>query len=94
MTAKYRKASGLEGKPMNEGIRRAAAEVIRLTSERDSLLRSIQQEERKLIGQEILPAEATARVNELKVSLRKAEAELARVKSDYSRLVAESKHSV
>ena len=91
LTQKYRKASGLEGKPMNEEIRKAAAEVIRLTSERDSLQRSITEEQRGLIGEEILPAEATARLKTLKASLRKAEAALSTAKTEYNRLVAEGK---
>ena len=92
LTQKYRKASGLEGPAMNEDIRKAAAEVIRITGERDSLRQAIDKEQRGLIGEEILPMEATARLDKLKSSLRKAEAELSRAKTEYGRLVAELKH--
>ena len=93
LTQKYRKASGLEGKPMNEEIRKAATEVIRLTGERDSLQQSIDEEQRGLIGETILPAEATTRLNKLKASLRKAEAALSVAKTEYNRLVAEGKYT-
>ena len=92
LTQKYRLASGLEGKPMNEEIRAAAQAVILLTSERDSIQRSIVEEKRGLVGEEILPAEATARLKKLQTSLRKAEAALSAAKTGYDRLVAEFKH--
>ncbi len=93
-TQKYRRAAGMEGKPMTEEIKTAGAEVIRLTREVESLLRSIKDEERKLIGQEILPAEATARLTEIRASLHRAESELARVKTDYNIKVAEWRHAI
>ena len=83
----------MEGKPMNEEIRKAAAEVIRLTGERDSLQQSIKQEQRGLIGEAILPAEATAQLKKLQTSLRKAEATLSAAKTEYNRLVAEGKYA-
>jgi len=92
MTQKYRQASGLEGKPVNEEIRKAAADVIRLTGERDIIQQSIKQEQRGLVGEAILPAGATARLTTLQASLRKAEAALAAAKTEYDRLVAELKH--
>jgi hypothetical protein len=91
LTQKYRKASGLEGPPMNEALKRAAAEVIKLTTERDSLLSSVQIESRKLVGKEGLPEAATARLTQLQAGLRKAEAALAAAKTEYSRLVVEGK---
>ena len=94
MTQKYRRAAGMEGKPMTEEIKTAGAKVVRLTGEVESLQRSIRDEERKLIGQEILPAEATARLTELRASLHHAESELARVKTDYNIKLAEWRHAI
>jgi len=91
LTDQWRRTAGMEAKPMNEKIIAAAQAVILLTGERDSLQKSIEQEQRGLIGEAILPAEATARLNKLKVSLRKAEAALSAAKKDYERLVAEGK---
>jgi hypothetical protein len=93
LTQKYRKASGTEGKLMSDQIRKAAQEVVRLTTERDTLAKSILEEKRGLVGEAILPAEATARLTKLQASLRQAEAELARVKAEYDRLVTEFKHA-
>lgn len=91
LTQLYRKASGLEGPPMNDNIRQAAAEVIRLTGERDALQQSIQREQGFLISDDILPATATARLTLLKTSLRQAEAALSAAKASYNRLIAEKK---
>ena len=94
LTQKYRKASGLEGPPMSDEIKRAAADVIRLTTDRDLIQKSIEQEKRGLLTEGVLPAEATARLTQLQASLRQAEGELSRVKTGYNRLVAEFKHTV
>jgi len=92
ITTKYRLAIGKEAKPMTEELKAAADEVVRLTGEVKSLERSIVEEKRGLIGGEMLPTAATARLTELQVSLHRAEAELARVKSEYDGLVAEWRH--
>jgi len=89
---KYRIAAGMEVKPMPEELKKAAAEVVRLTGEVEALERSIVEEERGLVDEEILPAAATARRDELRVSLHRAEAELARVKTDYASKLAEWRH--
>ena len=91
-TQKYRVAAGMEVKPMPEELKKAAEEVVRLTGEVEALERSIVEEERGLVDEEILPAAATARRDELRVSLHRAEAELARVKSDYASKLAEWRH--
>lgn len=91
---KYRRAAGLEGTPMNEELKKAAGEVVRLTNERDILQKSIEAEKRGLLTEGGLPAEATARLTQLQTSLRQTEAELARVKSEYNRLVVEAKRAV
>lgn len=93
-TQKYRVAAGMEVKPMPEELKKAAEEVVRLTGEVEALERSIAEEEKGLVDEEILPAAATARRDELRVSLHRAEAELARVKSDYASKLAEWRHGV
>lgn len=94
LTQKYRKAAGMEGKPMSNDIKKAAAEVVRLTGERDILQRSIEAEKRGLLTEGGIPVEATARLTELQAKLRQVEAELTRVKSEYDRLVVEFKRTV
>jgi len=92
LTHKYRIASGMEAKEMPEELKKAADEVVRLTRELEALKLSIKEEERGLIKEEVLPAEATARRDELRVTLHRAEAELERVKSEYAKLLAEWRH--
>lgn len=93
LTQKYRTASGLGSAPVSEEIKKAAAELQRLTGEVGSLNRAIKEEKGGLVEAEVLPAEATARLTELQVKLHRAEAELARVKSDYNAKIAEWRHS-
>jgi cell division septum initiation protein DivIVA len=92
-TQKWRLAAGMEGKPMTEEIKRLGAEVIRLSAEVSALEKTIKDEQDKLIVDKALPAEATARVKELQAVLYKAQAELARVRTDYNAKVAEWKHA-
>ena len=92
LTHKYRIASGMEAKEMPEELKKAADEVVRLTNDVAALKQSIEEEERGLIKVDILPAEATARRDELRVTLHRAEAELERVKSEYDRRIAEWRH--
>jgi len=92
LTQKWRKSVGKEAKPVTEELKAAAAELVRLSGEVDSLKKSIEAEERTLIEQEVLPAEATAKRDELRVTLHRAEAELARAQTDYNSLLAEWRH--
>lgn len=94
LTQKYRLAAGMEGKPMTEELKKLGAEVVRLTAEVDALARAVKEEQGKLIPDEVKPEEATARVKELLVTLHRAEAELARVKTDYHAKVAEWRHGL
>jgi len=77
---------------MPEELKKAADEVVELTRDLEALKLSIKEEERGLIKEEVLPAAATARRAELRVTLHRAEAELERVKSEYDRLLAEWRH--
>jgi len=91
-TGKWRKAAGMKVEPMTEGIRQAAAEVVKLTKDIAALQDAIEEEERGLVKDEILPAAATEKRDELRVSLHRAESALAAAKSNYDRVVAEWRH--
>ena len=91
-TQDWRRAAGLEAKPMSEEIKTAAAEVVRLTAEVEALTQSIEEEERGLVAEEVLPEEATKRLKSLQVKRNRAESKLSAAKSEYDRLVAEWKH--
>jgi len=93
LTQGWRRAAGLEAKPMPEEIKVAAAEVVTLTKEVEALAESVKAEEGKLIEPETAPEEATAHLKELRVSLHRAEALLASSKGEYERAVAEWKHA-
>ena len=58
----------------------------------ETLKKSIEKEKAGLVEEEVLPAETTARLEELQVSLHRAESEYARAKIDYDRLLAEWRH--
>lgn len=92
LTHKWRKAAGMEAKPMTEELKKAGEEVVRLSNDIKSLDDSITEEKRGLIPDEILPEAATARLKKLQVKRNRAISELERVKSEYDRLVAEWRH--
>lgn len=94
ITGKWRKAAGVEATPEAEEIRKAAAEVVKLTKDLEVLQARVREEEAKLIGEEALPAEATARRDELRVTLHRAESTLAAARSHYDALLAEWRHKV
>jgi len=90
---RYRLAAGMEGKPMSEEIKKLGAEVVLLSAEVAALEKSIKEEQVKLTPDEILPAEATARVKELQATLYKVQAELLRVQIAYRGKVTEWRHA-
>ena len=91
LTQKYRKAVGRPSKPVTEELKKAAAELARVTKEVESLREAVKAEEKTLIPEEVLPGEASKKRDELRVLLHRAEAELSRVQTDYNALVAEWK---
>jgi len=93
-TGKWRKAAGMKAEPMTEEIRLAAAEVVKLAKDIAALQDAIKEEERGLMEDKILPAEATEKRDALRVSLHRAESALAAAKSNYNRIVAEWRHKV
>ena len=92
LTTKYRRATGREVKPMSEELKKAADEVVRVTGDIEALNLAIKEEKAGLIEGEVLPPEATARLEELQVTRNRAESELMRVKLDYDRLIAGWRH--
>jgi len=93
LTQKWKIAIGKEEKPMPEELKKAAEEVVRLTGEVEALKEALVKEERGLVEEEVLPAAATKKRDELRLSLHRAEAELQRVKTEYDSLVAEWRHA-
>ncbi len=94
LTQKYRVAAGMEAKPMPEEIKTAADEVVKLTAEVEALERSIVEEKRGLIDQEVLPEETTKRLKSIQVKRNRAISQLAKAKNEYDRLIAEWRHEI
>jgi len=92
VTGKWRKAAGMASETITEKIRQAAAEVVKLTKDLASLQALVREEEAKLVKEEVLPAEATARRDELRVALHRAESKLSEAQAHYDALVAEWRH--
>jgi len=92
MTDKYRKAVGLEVQPGPEKLKQAAAEVVKLTRDIEVLQAAIKEEEKKLISEDVLPAAATAKRDELRITLHRAEATLEVARSNYNTQIAEWRH--
>lgn len=93
ITQKYRKAVGLPSKPVTEELKKAAAELLRLTKDVEALRQAVKEERDKLVPDEVLPEEATARLKELELPLHRAEAELHAAQTDYNALLAEWRHT-
>lgn len=92
MTQRYRKAAGGEGEIPTEELKAVAKEVVKLTKDVDTLSEAIKDEEGRLIPEEVLPQEATARLKELQVARNRAQSELSRVKQHYEALLAAYRH--
>ena len=90
---KWRKAAGLEVKPMSEELRKAADELVARRKDAEALRAAVAAEEKLLIPGPGLPATATEKLTELRAALHRAESELARVQTDYNVKVAEWKHA-
>ena len=92
ITQKYRRAAGMEGKPMSKELIAAGAEVVKLTKDVKALQDAINAEGRTLIAEEVLPEAVTARRDELRVALHRAESALRAAQVNYDSLVAEWRH--
>ena len=94
ITKKWRKSSGVETEHVVEEMKQAAAEVVKFSKDLEVLHRRVKEEEATLIKDEALPVEATAKRDELRVMLHRAESALAAAKSRYDGLIAEWRHKV
>lgn len=92
LTKGWRRAAGMAVETATEQIRQAATKVVKFTKDLEILHARVKEEEAKLVKEEVLPAEATAKRDELRVSLHRAESALAAAKSHYDALVAEWRH--
>lgn len=92
ITQKYRKVAGMPNKPITEELKKAAAEVVRLTRDVKALGEAVTTEERSLVAGKILPESATSKLSELKVSLHRAESELSAARTNYDVLIARWRH--
>jgi len=92
ITRKWRKSAGVESEKVIEELKQAAAEVVKFTKDLEILHSRVKEEEATLIKDKVLPAEATAKRDELRVMLHRAESALAAAKSRYDGLLAEWRH--
>jgi len=92
LTKGWRKAAKVEAKPEVEELKQAAAEVVKLTRDLEVLQAAVKEEERNLVAGKILPPEATKKVDELRVTLHRAESALAAARSEYDTQLAEWRH--
>lgn len=92
-TQKWRRSVGKEATLVPEDLKQAATDVVRITKELEELSRAIKEEERTLVGEEILPKEATERLTSLQVTLHRAEATLAEARSRYDQQLAIFRHA-
>lgn len=92
ITQKYRIAAGKNGKPVPEELKAAATALVRTTKEVETLRTAVKAEEAKFVDETVASPEVKAKLTELRVALHRAEAELARVQSEYDRQRAAYKH--
>ncbi|KKN22385.1 hypothetical protein LCGC14_0915770 [marine sediment metagenome] len=88
-TTKYKIAAGQEVKPMPEELKKAAAELVRISDEVKSLEIAVRTEEQLLVDQDAIPPETEERLKELQVALNRARAEEERLQDAYNTQVAE-----
>ena len=66
--------------------------MVRLTRDVKALKEAVTTEERSMVAGKILPERATAKLDKLKVSLHRAEAELAAARTNYDVMLARWRH--
>jgi len=89
LTSKYKKAIGKGETAMPEEIVSAGAELVQLTKDVADLTMAVEEERKQVIGAEVIPPEAEAKLKSLQVKLHRAQAKLARAQTDYDIKVAE-----
>jgi len=92
-TQMYRKAVGMPAKPISEELKKAGAEVVKLTGDVKTLEEAVTEEKRGLIETEGLPEAATEKLRELQAKLHRAESALAAAQTNYKSLVAQWRYS-
>ncbi len=92
ITQQYRKAVGLPSKLITEELKKAATELVRITTEVANLATAVEAEKKTLIDSDVLPEAATEKLTELQLSLHRAQAEFSRVQTDYNALVSQWRH--
>jgi len=93
ITNKYRKSARVVDDQESEQLRVAAGEVVKLTKDIKVLQDAVKYEESQLTDRGPLPKEATAKLDDVRVKLHRAEAELTSARDKYDRLLAEWRHS-
>jgi len=93
ITQKYRQAAGLGGKPVTEELKAAAAAVVELTKELETIKQMIADEERTLVDEPILPKEATEELDKLRACLYQVETKLTAARMEYDKHRAVFKHT-
>jgi hypothetical protein len=94
ITEKWRLSMGMSAKPVPEELKAAGRELISIKAEVKTLEDAVKEEEAKLIPGEVLPAEATTKLDELKASLARANTKLVAAKTHYDSVLAQWKHGV
>lgn len=89
ITEKWRRAVGSRPREITQNLQRKAEELVKAKDRVASLSESLKAEEAQLVDEEVLPPEATARRDELRIDLHRAEAELFRIQKEYDALRAE-----
>lgn len=92
ITQKYRRAAGMEAKEVSEELKKAAAKVVDITKEVESLKAAVAEEQATIVDEETAAPGVTAKLKKLRVSLHRAEAKLAEAQSDYNALLAQWRH--
>ena len=93
ITNKWRKSARVVDDQESEQLRAAAGEVVKLTKDIKVLQDAVKYEESQLTDRGPLPKEATAKLDDVRVKLHRAEAELTSARDKYDRLLAEWRHS-
>jgi hypothetical protein len=93
LTSKWRKATGMATKELNDKIKKAGDELVRITAEVQALEESARAEEFSQVDADVIPADAAERLKEINLAKNRALAEQLRIQQEYNGLVAEFKQT-
>jgi len=91
LTGKWRKATGMATKDLNNRVKAAGEDLVRITAEVQSLEEAARAEDVVHIDADVLPADAAKRIQEINLAKNRALAEQQRIQQAYDALVAEFK---